>query len=219
MFCSQCGKECAEGDRVCGGCGSRLKGAPVSVQFDPSAAKGVLETGIADARKNWSRLGGTSVKLAAVAGLLLLSLLLLRGELVTLSVTIWAGYSESVSITGLELVGGSGFLSFLINLCHIVAIAAVAAPFFLQGRFHKNLCLPATITGSVTFMALILGGVFQFAEAAEELSRYGMSGIGEYIDFSITGSGWLLLLALIALDVVCIMATKDLANPKPPVME
>lgn len=212
MICSKCGKECKDTETFCGSCGNRLKEEnSTAPKIDLSQAEGMANTMISTAKRNWERMGSTAMKLAAIAGLLFVSMFLWHSEIVTLTVELW-GFKQSEGVSGGELLGDSGLLSFLITVMFLVSIAAIAYPFLMKHSFDKKMLLPAKATVGFTVGALLAGLIFGIFEGADQLGADGIGELLEYVKFAPSFQGWLLIAAFIGIGVLSVQVEKELTT-------
>lgn len=211
MFCSKCGRECADTDNVCARCGNRLKKVPLNQQIDFSNAKDVLNTGIVNARESWSDLGPVALKLGIVIGLLVLCMFLWCADIMKVTIEFW-GMKQSEYISGYELIGESGLLGFAITALYLVAIAAVCYPIVTKRSFDKKMLLPARAAVGFNFGALLIAIVFGISEVVEGLGGYGLGDLMDYVSFAPSFLGLLLVAAFVATLVLCGIVEKELGS-------
>lgn len=199
MFCSKCGREIPENENVCPNCGNRVKNAPAGQRFELSDAKGMLDSGISNAKSSWNAMGKTGILLAVLAGLLAVCMFLWRGNIISVSAEMF-GFKYTDGASGMDILNHSGLLSFVITVLYLAAIGAIAYPFVTRTAVTKLLLLPAKVATGFNLGALVGALIVGMMDAGDML---------EYVTVMPSLTGILLIACFVAVWVLCFMVEKE----------
>ena len=191
MFCPKCGKECAEGTVYCSGCGTRLAGGGRSVP------------GLETVKAYLPEMNATTYKVLAAMVLLLIGMFLWHKELAVIDLKL-----TEIEITGLDVLGGSGFLKLVINLAHLAAIAYAGYTLAVKSERTTVTVLPMIIVA----VGMLLGmGIAAVSKVNTLISQYKwLEEVKNYIKIEYTSSLWFGVLTYLAVAVLGILSKREI---------
>lgn len=191
MFCSKCGKECAEGTVYCSSCGTRLAGGGRNTQ------------GLETVKAFLPEMNATNIKVLAAMVLLFIGMFLWSQELAVIDLKL-----TEIEITGLDVLGGSSFLKLVINLAHIAAIAYAGYTLVMKSESTTATVLPMIIVA----VGMLLGmGIASISKVNTLISEYKwLEEVKDYIKIEYTSSLWFGVLTYLAVTVLGILSKREI---------
>lgn len=194
MYCSKCGKECPEGATYCSRCGSKLAGGGLNLQ------------GLENIKAYLPDVSCFNWKLVTAMVLLLIGMFLWTRDFVVIDLWI-----DTYEITGLDIIGDSGFLKFVINMAHIAAIVFVG---------YKAVKSELTDSATKPMIAIsagmpILLGTMAIIKVSKLVSENKWVGeVKDYLDIEISSNVWFLLIVYVGVIVLASMYNREMTYRK-----